>query len=244
MSDLSGPTIGSGRGPSAARAHASANTTVIAIDGPAGSGKSTVARTVAARLELPYLDTGAMYRGVALAALRRGIDPADLEPVARLAARVELSVEEGVVTVDGLDATSLVRGPEVTRAVSAVAANPAVRAELVARQRRWVAERGGGVVEGRDIGTVVFPVARLKVFLTASHEARSDRRAKEVTDQSYDSVSADIARRDQADSTRVSDPLQAADDAIVLDTTGLSIDEVVAAVLAHLDGPQAPGTAP
>jgi len=226
------------------RASASPGAHVIAIDGPAGSGKSTVARTVAARLELPYLDTGAMYRGVAFAALRRGIDPADQEPVARLVAKVELSVEEGVVTVDGVDATIEVRGPEVTRAVSAVAANPAVRSELVARQRRWVAERGGGVVEGRDIGTVVFPVARLKVFLTASHEARSDRRAKEVTDLSYDTVAADIARRDHADSTRVSDPLQAAPDAVVLDTTGLAIDEVVAAVLGHLDGLPAPGSAP
>jgi len=232
------PVTGASDPPGSPEAH------VIAIDGPAGSGKSTVARTVAARLELPYLDTGAMYRGVAFAALRRGIDPADQEPVARLAAKVELSVEDGVVTVDGVDATIEVRGPEVTRAVSSVAANPAVRSELVARQRRWVAERCGGVVEGRDIGTVVFPGARLKVFLTASHEARSDRRAKEVTDLSYDAVAADIARRDHADSTRVSDPLQAAADAVVIDTTGLAIDEVVAAVLGHLDGLPASGSAP
>jgi len=209
---------------------------VIAIDGPAGSGKSTVARTVAERLELPYLDTGAMYRAVAFAALRRGIDPADELPVARLAAKVELSVEAGVVTVDGMDASIEVRGLEVTRAVSSVAANPAVRAELVARQRRWAAERCGGVVEGRDIGTVVFPDARLKVFLTASHEARSERRAREVTDLDYDAVAADIARRDHLDSTRVADPLQAAADAVVVDTTGLGIDEVVAAVLDHLGG--------
>ncbi|MEO5678798.1 MAG: (d)CMP kinase [Acidimicrobiales bacterium] len=215
---------------------APAGNAVIAIDGPAGSGKSTVARTVAERLALSYLDTGAMYRGVAFAALRRGIDPGDAEPMARLACRVELSVEGGVVTVDGVDASIEVRGPEVTRAVSAVAANPAVRAELVARQRRWAAERGGGVVEGRDIGTVVFPAARLKVFLTASHEARSERRAKEVTDLSYDAVAADIARRDHADSTRRDDPLQAAADAVVLDTTGLVVDDVVAAVLELLDG--------
>jgi len=217
--------------------------TVIAIDGPAGSGKSTVARTVADRLGLPYLDTGAMYRAVAFAALRRGIDPEDLEPVARLARRVELTVEAGVVTVDGVDATIEIRGPEVTRSVSAVAANPAVRAELVARQRRWAAERGAGVVEGRDIGTVVFPAARLKVFLTASHEARSERRAKEVTDLSYDTVAADIARRDHADSTRSADPLQAAADAIVLDTTGLSVADVITAVLDHLDR-RAGGTSP
>ena len=204
---------------------------VIAIDGPAGSGKSTVARTVADRLDLPYLDTGAMYRAVAFAALRRGIDPDDADPVARLAQRVELVVEAGVVRVDGVDASIEIRGPEVTRAVSAVAANPAVRAELVARQRRWADERGGGVVEGRDIGTVVFPTAGLKVYLTASHEARSERRAKEATDLSYDTIAADIARRDQADSSRTADPLQTAEDAVVLDTTGLSIDEVVADVL-------------
>ncbi|CAA9242909.1 MAG: Cytidylate kinase [uncultured Acidimicrobiales bacterium] len=204
---------------------------IIAIDGPAGSGKSTVARTVADRLDLPYLDTGAMYRAVAFAALRRGIDPEDRDAVARLARGVDLSVESGVVTVDGVDASIEVRGPEVTRAVSAVAANPDVRAELVARQRRWAAERGGGVVEGRDIGTVVFPAARLKVYLTASHEARSERRAKEASDLTYDSVAADIARRDHADSTRSDDPLQVAADAVVLDTTGLSVDDVVAEVL-------------
>ncbi len=209
---------------------------VIAIDGPAGSGKSTVARTVADRLGLPYLDTGAMYRGVAFAALRRGVDPDDVEPVARLARRVELTVEGGVVTVDGTDASIEIRGSEVSRAVSAVAANAAVRAELVARQRRWADDHGGGVVEGRDIGTVVFPAARLKVYLTASHEARSERRSKEATDLSYDDVAADIARRDHADSTRPADPLQEAPDAVVLDTTGLSIDDVVAAILDHLDG--------
>jgi len=222
---------------------------VIAIDGPAGSGKSTVARTVADRLGLPYLDTGAMYRAVAFAALRRGIDPDDHDPVARLARRVELTVEAGVVTVDGVDASIEIRGPEVTRAVSAVAANPGVRAELVGRQRRWADERAGGVVEGRDIGTVVFPAARLKLYLTASHEARSERRAKEVTDLSYDAVAADIARRDHADSTRSADPLGVAADAVILDTTGLSIDDVVAQVLSRLaggagsTGPERPGGA-
>ncbi len=218
------------------RPDAAAGSRVIAIDGPAGSGKSTVARTVAERLGVPYLDTGAMYRAVAFAALRRGIDPEDAEPVTRLARRVELGVEAGVVTVDGVDASIEIRGPEVTRAVSAVAANAAVRAELVARQRRWAAEHGGGVVEGRDIGTVVFPTARLKVYLTASHEARSERRAKEATDLSYDTIAADIARRDHADSTRPADPLQTADDAVVLDTTGLSIEEVVDQVLDRVDG--------
>ena len=226
-----------GRG--SASPDAPAGSTVIAIDGPAGSGKSTVARTVAERLDVPYLDTGAMYRAVAFAALRRGIDPGDADPVARLARKVELSVEEGVVTVDGTDASIEVRGPEVTRAVSAVAANPAVRAELVARQRRWAAERGGGVVEGRDIGTVVFPSACLKVYLTASHEARAERRSKEATDLSYDSIAADIARRDDADSTRSADPLQQAPDAVVVDTTGRSIEEVVADVLERVEAARA-----
>jgi len=230
MTDPDEPAVASDA-PTDHGASASAGNRVVAIDGPAGSGKSTVARTVADRLGLAYLDTGAMYRGVAFAALRRGIDPEEAAPVARLARGVELTVEAGVITVDGVDASIEIRGPEVTRAVSAVAANPDVRAELVARQRRWAAERGGGVVEGRDIGTVVFPSAGLKVYLTASHEARSERRAKEVTDLSYDVVAADIARRDHADSTRPDDPMQAAADAVVLDTTGLSIDDVVAQVL-------------
>ena len=199
-----------------------------------------MARAVADRLGLPYLDTGAMYRGVAFAALRRGIDPDDAEPMARLARGVELSVEDGIVIVDGMDASIEIRGFEVTRAVSAVAANPAVRAELVERQRRWAAERDGGVVEGRDIGSVVFPTARLKVYLTASHEARSQRRSKDVSDLSYDSVAADIARRDQADSTRTADPMHAAADAVVIDTTGVAIGDVVAAVLDQLRSAPAP----
>jgi cytidylate kinase len=208
---------------------------VIAIDGPAGSGKSSVARTVADRLNLPYLDSGAMYRSVAFAALRIGIDPEDAEPVARLAQVVAISVEPGAVVVDGVDATIEIRGPEVTRAVSAVARNRAVREELVRRQREWVADREGGVVEGRDIGTVVFPDATLKVYLTASHEARAERRAKEVTGLDYDTVAADIARRDHVDSTRDVSPLEVAPDAIVLDTTAMSLDDVVSAVLAKAE---------
>ncbi|HRW39204.1 MAG TPA: (d)CMP kinase, partial [Aquihabitans sp.] len=173
--------------------------TVIAIDGPAGSGKSTVGRRLAEHLGLDYLDTGAMYRGVTFAALRRGIDPADAADVARLAEAVELDVTGGIVLVDGVDATIEIRGPEVTRAVSLVAANPAVRTEMVRRQRAWAAQHGGGVLEGRDIGTVVFPDAALKVYLTASPEVRAQRRAKEVTDRRVVEVAADIARRDAAD---------------------------------------------
>ncbi|HSL57830.1 MAG TPA: (d)CMP kinase, partial [Acidimicrobiales bacterium] len=132
---------------------------VIAIDGPAGSGKSTVARRLAERLGLEYLDTGAMYRAVTFAALRRGVDPADVEPVARIAQEVRLRVDADGVRVDDVDATIEIRGPEVTRAVSIVAANPDVRRELVSRQREWVRARDGGVLEGRDIGSVVFPDA-------------------------------------------------------------------------------------
>ncbi len=146
---------------------------VIAIDGPAGSGKSTVARRLAVRLDLDYLDTGAMYRAVTFAALRRGIDPADADEVAALARNVELIVGDDTIRVDDVDATIEIRGPEVTRAVSIVAANPAVRAELVARQRRWADAHGGGVIEGRDIGSVVFPDAALKLYLTARPEVRA-----------------------------------------------------------------------
>ena len=204
---------------------------VIAIDGPAGSGKSTVAKAVAVRLGLEYLDTGAMYRSVAFAALRHNVDPEDAEVVARLAKQVEIRLEDGKVCVDGCDATIEIRGPEVTRAVTAVAANPEVRAEMVTRQREWVKKRAGGVLEGRDIGTVVFPDAELKVYLTASDEERAKRRSKEVADLQYDAVAADIARRDHADASRAISPMQQANDAVVVDTTGLTIDEVVDRVL-------------
>ena len=203
---------------------------VIAIDGPAGSGKSTVAKAVASQLGLDYLDTGAMYRAVAFAAIRRGIDPEDAEMVANLARHIDLEVGDAV-KVDGADATIEIRSPEVTRAVSVVAANPAVRAEMVARQREWVAAHGGGVVEGRDIGTVVFPDAYVKVYLTADDSERASRRSKEMLDLQYDQVAADIARRDHADSTRAASPLSVASDAVVLDTTGLGVDAVVATVL-------------
>jgi cytidylate kinase len=206
---------------------------VIAIDGPAGSGKSTVARRVATRLGLAYLDTGAMYRAVAFAAIRRGIDPEDAATVARLAEQVELVVGEDSVVVDGVDATIEIRSPEVTRAVSVVAANPGVRRELVRRQQEWGAAHGGGVIEGRDIGSVVFPDADVKVYLTADDRERAARRSKEMLDMRFDQVAADIARRDHADSTRAASPLAAAPDAVILDTTGRDIGDVVETVL-HL----------
>jgi cytidylate kinase len=203
---------------------------VIAIDGPAGSGKSTVARAVAARLGLDYLDTGAMYRAVTFAAMHRGIDPDDADAVARLSRDIQIDIGE-VITVDGVDATIEIRSPEVTRAVSVVAANPEVRKELNARQHEWAASHGGGVIEGRDIGTVVFPDAELKVYLTADDAERASRRSKEMLDLHYDQVAADIARRDHVDSTRSAAPLTLAADAVSLDTTGKSIDQVVDAVL-------------
>lgn len=201
---------------------------VVAIDGPAGSGKSTVAKRLAEALDLEYLDTGAMYRSVTWAALRQGVPLDDAARVARLARELSIELEpDGTVMVDGFDATAAIRGPEVTQAVSVVAANPDVRAELVARQREWTRKRGGGVLEGRDIGTVVFPTARLKVYLTASTEARAARRARDEQADDQRQVADALTRRDALDAGRQHDPLRQADDAFVLDTTDLSIDEVV-----------------
>jgi cytidylate kinase len=202
---------------------------VVAIDGPVGSGKSTVAKAVAQRLDLPYLQSGAMYRVVALAALRRGIDPnaeGSADEVIALAAEVEMDVGEQV-TLDGKDVTADLRSPEVGRVVSAVAAMAGVRTELVRRQREWVEEQGGAVVEGRDIGSVVFPDADLKVFLTASAEERARRRELDETPD-------DLARRDLLDSTRAVSPLIVPQGAVVLDTTGRPADDVVDEIVAML----------
>ena len=199
---------------------------VIAIDGPAGAGKSTVARALAARLGLAYLDTGAMYRAITLAAMRRGIDPADADQVAELAQEVSLEVGERGVFVDGVDSTSEIRSHEVTTAVSAVAANSRVRAELVERQRKWARQRDGGVLEGRDIGSVVFPDAELKLYLTASPRVRAERRGAE-TGGDVDEIEASIAQRDRHDQSRSDGPLVEAAGSIVVDTTGLSIDQVL-----------------
>jgi cytidylate kinase len=201
--------------------------TVIAIDGPAGSGKSTVARAVAKRLGLAHLDTGAMYRSIALAALRAGIDTTESDAVAKLARRTHLYVGPDGVFIDGVDSTDAIRSEEVTKSVTAVASNPKVRAVMVERQRTWVANNGGGVLEGRDIGTVVCPDATVKVYLVADAEVRAGRRAAEHGE----AVAQDMRRRDQADSTREVSPLMRADDAVEIDTTHLSIDDVIDVVM-------------
>ena len=198
---------------------------LVAIDGPAGAGKSTVSTAVADRLGVERLDTGAMYRAVAALALERGTAPDDAEAVAALAAGSTIDVGERV-TIDGLDVTALIRSPEVGRAVSVVAANPEVRRHLVQRQRAWADAHGGGVVEGRDIGSVVFPHAQLKVYLTASPEERARRRIDEAPEG--------VARRDRIDSTRDASPLREADDAHRLDTTGRTVQDVVEEVMSWL----------
>ena len=199
---------------------------VVAIDGPAGAGKSTIARELARKLNLPYLDTGAMYRGITCAALRRGIDVNNVGAVAQLALSTVLDISDDALVVDGLDATQDIRGEAVTRAVSVVAANSEVRTELRERQRNWVTERGGGVVEGRDIATVVFPDARLKVFLTASPLVRAQRRVAQIGGD-VEQIARDIAERDHQDSTRSDSPLRESENALYVDTSDRSISDVV-----------------
>ncbi len=198
---------------------------VIAIDGPAGSGKSTLSRALAERLGIDRLDTGAMYRSVAWAVLRDGVDPVDQEAVAALARNLDIMVG-GTVVADGIDITEAIRGPEVSATVSAVAANPDVRAVMVTRQRSWVDARGGGVVEGRDIGSVVLPDADLKLYLTASPEVRAARRSEEGAEA--------LARRDRLDSTRAVSPLEVPPGARVVDTGALEVEAIVEQVLAWL----------
>ena len=208
---------------------------VVAIDGPAGAGKSTIAKELARVLQLPYLDTGAMYRGITCAALRRGVDPGDEVAVAQLAITTLLDITNEQLFVDGIDATSDIRGEAVTRAVSAVAANSDVRRELRERQRVWVAERGGGVVEGRDIATVVFPDARLKVYLTASPLVRAQRRVAQIGGD-VEQIARDIAERDHKDSTRVDSPLRESENAIVVDTSDRTIGDVVSQIVGIFNG--------
>jgi CMP/dCMP kinase len=195
---------------------------VIAIDGPAGSGKSTVARAVAEALGFTYLDSGAMYRAVALAALERGAQPAAVAP----AVRIELGER---VLLDGRDVSAAIRTPELSAAASRAAADPAVRAAMVAQQRHLLGA-GDWVAEGRDIGTVVAPDAAVKVFLTASPEERARRRAAELG-ADLQAVLAEQTLRDERDTSRSHSPLKAAPGAVVLDTTDLRLDEVVQRVV-------------
>jgi cytidylate kinase len=196
---------------------------VIAIDGPAGAGKSSVARAVAAKLGFTYLDSGAMYRSVGLAALRTDRDPAEV------AARVSIELGDRVL-LDGVDVTEEIRTAEVTEAASQAAADPVVREALVAQQRRLLSD-GDWVAEGRDIGTVVAPEAELKVFLTATAEERAQRRALELGADAA-TVLSEQAIRDERDQTREHSPLRPAPGAVTLDTTGLTLDEVVRRVAA------------
>jgi len=206
---------------------------VIAIDGPAGAGKSTVARALAARLDFTYLDSGAMYRCVALAALRRGVDPDDAGAMTALAGSIVISLEGERVELDGEDVSVAIREPAVTEASSRVSVHQGVREAMVARQRELIAS-GRYVAEGRDIGTVVSPEAPLKVFLTASPEERARRRAAQTGEDPAAVLTAQL-ERDRRDETREHSALRAAADALEIDTTGLNQDEVVARIAALAD---------
>ena len=208
---------------------------IIAVDGPGGSGKSTVSRKLAQRLGWLHLDTGAFYRAATLAVLRAGVDSAvDREVVHTVSVRTFVQ-EEGRMYLDGEDVSIDIRSPEVTLSVSAIAALPEVRRVMVSHQRAWVAEHGRDVVvEGRDIGTVVFPEADLKIWLSASAEERARRRALQ-TGEDPAVVMKELDRRDRADSGRKVSPLTPAEDAIHLDTTGMTVNEVVDRIMALID---------
>jgi pantoate ligase / CMP/dCMP kinase len=221
--------------------------TVIAIDGPSGSGKSTIARCLAETLDLPYLDTGAMYRVVGLVALRNNVNFDDDTALAQIVngIKMELLDERSNgklkprVLLDSVDVTTDIRGIDASQAASAVAVHPSVRVPLVQMQRDWITTRGGGVAEGRDVGTVVFPNADLKVFLTASEDERAKRRQNDSYSPAFSGLSSreverQMAERDQRDSTRAASPLVAADDALVIDTDGRSIDEIVKEITTEL----------
>ncbi len=206
---------------------------VIAIDGPAGAGKSTMARAVAAHIGCTYIDTGAMYRAIALAAIRRNVDLADPDGLADLAAAAQLELAGERITLDGEDVTSAICTPEIGEAASQVSQFAGVRHAMVAQQRRIAGERSV-VMEGRDIGTVVFPDADVKIFLDADTQVRAGRRAREL-EQKGVPVPADLVRqiadRDRRDRGREESPLVQAPDAVYLDSTGLSAAEVEAAIL-------------
>jgi cytidylate kinase len=207
---------------------------IVAIDGPSGAGKGTVARAVAARLGYRHVDTGAMYRAVAWRARNAGVDLADEPGVAAVGQRARFDLQDGRVVIDGHDVAAAIRTPEMDKAAAAVARHPAVRRVLVARQREY-GEGGGIVMEGRDIGTVVFPDADVKIYLDASPEERARRRAADPAHTAHSTGIADVAtalaERDKSDSTRAASPLMIAPDAIVVDTTGMALDDVIQRVL-------------
>jgi len=199
---------------------------VVAIDGPAGAGKSTIAKALASAIGIEYLDTGAMYRGVTFEVLRRGLEATDLDAVARIAREIDFVQTRDTLSVNGADATAAIRTPEVDAAVSHVAANSAVREEMRTRQRSWITEHGGGVVEGRDIGSVVFPDATLKVYLVASPVVRAKRRVAQHGGD-VDEIARAIAERDERDSTRDDSPLRRMPDDVIVDTSERSVDQVI-----------------
>jgi len=213
---------------------------IIAIDGPSGSGKSTLGRMLARALHLLYIDTGSMYRAVALATIEAGVDPHDSEAIVALATRSDIDLKGDPnslkVLLNGRDVTEEIRSEAVTAMSSVVSTIPGVRRAMVARQRE-MGERGA-VLNGRDIGTVVFPNADIKFFLTAAPEERAERRFKEDQlanhDVSFEQTMAEMIERDRRDSTRVDSPLKAAEDAIVIDSSRLSIDEVFERMMEHV----------
>jgi len=206
---------------------------IVAIDGPAGAGKSTIARALASRLGLEYLDTGAMYRAVTHAAMVRGVELDDTEAVSALARSISIRVADGKTEVDDIDVSEPIRGGAVTAAVSTVAANSAVRRLMRDLQRAWGLARGGGVIEGRDIGTVVFPDALLKVYLTASPRVRAERRVAEVGGD-VDAMERSIMERDHKDSSRSDSPLSTSSDSVVIDTGGRNVDAIVDEIVAMI----------
>lgn len=207
---------------------------VIAIDGPAGAGKSTVARRVSIETGLRYLDTGAMYRCVALAVQQTSTNPHDAEAVGQIARDVVVVIERNAAKLNGVDVTTEIRSSEINGIVSIIAAHTPVRDAMREQQRRWIHDHHGGVVEGRDIGTVVFPDAILKVFLTASPEVRAERRVGQ-TGGEIQAVAASIAERDHLDSTRIDSPLKPSDDSIIVDSSNRTIEEVVAEIVAYFE---------
>ena len=207
---------------------------VIAIDGPAGAGKSTVARQVSTATGLRYLDTGAMYRCVALEVQNTATDPNDADAVGKIAREVSVVIERDAAKLNGVDVSSEIRSSEINAIVSVIAAHTPVRDAMREQQRRWIQAQQGGVVEGRDIGTVVFPDAILKVFLTASPEVRAERRVGQ-TGGDITTVAASIAERDHLDSTRLDSPLRPSEGSVIVDSSNRTIEEVVAEIVSHFE---------